>query len=60
MCTEMDTQDETQSGSSSFETRYANQPAEIADYSGLEIDRRLRAAKSGALLTTKKYGETFL
>ena len=56
----MDTQDETQSESSSFETRYANQPDEIADYSVPEIDRRLRAVESGALVTTGKYGETFL
>ena len=60
MCTEIDTQDEKQNEPSSFETKYANQPAEIAYYSVSEIDGRLRAAKASALITTKKYGEAFL
>ena len=55
MCTEMDAKDETQCESSSFETRYANKLTEIVYFGVPEIDGRLRAAKAGALVTTKKY-----
>ena len=52
--------DEIQSEVLSFETRFANQLIEFADYSVQEIDKRLRAGNVGALVRAKKYSETFL
>ena len=51
---------ESTSNASSFETQYANQPTEFPILDTSEIDKRLRSSGAGALVCTKKYGETFL
>ena len=56
----MDAMDEMQSEVSSFETIFASQSIEFADYSVQEIDKRLRVGNVGALVRTEKYSETFL